>query len=172
MGLHKKCFKEEYDAIIYCDGNLYPKYNVSWGNIVNKLSSSESQIVQSIHEYRGYKPYQECDAISRYKKDSYKNMQAMKKFLRDKKTPENIEMYENTAFCYDPRNVKLQQAFKEFWDIYTTEKITHRDQPLWAYICWKKNIKPYIFNKLNINNAMHKSLFYKTTPGFNGHIYV
>ena len=168
----KNVLKKEYDAIVYCDGQFYPKYNVSWENIVNKLSSSESRIVQSIHPHRGHKLYEECDAISRSKKDSHKNMAAMKKFLKDKKTPENIEMYENTVFCYDPSNVKLQQALKEFWDIYTTKKITHRDQPLWAYICWKHNIKPYIYNQLNNNNTLHKNLFDESCRGFNGHRYL
>ena len=40
---------------------------------------------------------------------------------------------------------KIIDAFKDFWEIYTTEKITFRDQPMWGYILQKHNIKPFLY---------------------------
>uniref|UniRef100_A0A6C0BZN5 Uncharacterized protein n=1 Tax=viral metagenome TaxID=1070528 RepID=A0A6C0BZN5_9ZZZZ len=168
----KTVLNKEYDAIFYCDGHLYPKDYIKWDILVDNMSTSDSEIMQSLHPYRKNSVYEECKCIVQSKKDSKKNMDSMISYLKKNNTPHNISMYENTVFCYNPNNVKLQEALKDFWNIYSTTCLTHRDQPLWAYICWKHNINPIIFNNINIRHTIHDILYNKTRQGFNNHSYV
>ena len=46
----------------------------------------------------------------------------------------NCTLYENTFFGFDPKNVIFQQATTFFWDHYSLEEDSWRDQPLWCYV--------------------------------------
>ena len=138
-------FEKKYDIIFYCDGCYYPKKDIDWEKYGNIIKNCESGILQTQHPH-SHNIFKECDIVVEYKKDTKENMELTKKFFRDNNAPDNCFMTENTAFGYDPNNKKLTDAFSDFWDIYSEEKLSHRDQPLWGYISWKHNIKPIIFN--------------------------
>lgn len=127
-----------YDMVVYCDAYFCPNKAVDWDHLCHM--ANVHGIVQQPHKNN---PYNECDLIAACKKDSRTAMDNMKQFLHDNKCPKNAEMMENTCFAYDPKNTKLLHAFEEFWDIYRTFGITYRDQPLWGYVQYKHEIKPY-----------------------------
>ena len=53
-------------------------------------------------------------------------------------------IYENTAFAYDTTNERAVQCLESFWDLYSSQRMTHRDQPLWAYTLRKHNVVPTV----------------------------
>lgn len=174
MGWHyiKNIMKKDYDAIIYCDGCYYPKNNINWQNFTKMFINTDSGIIQSIHNQRPYDVYGECDAIVKAKRDNRKNMDLMIEFLKKHNLPKDCRMTENTAFGYNPKNKKLTEALEYFWKLYTTESPTYREQPLWAYVSWKHNINPVIFNNKKYDFNMHKLLFNFIGMGFNRHEYI
>ena len=169
MGWHyiKNVLKKKYDAIFYCDGLYNPIVTKPWQKFAKIIEENESGIIQQPHIRNAYK---ECDAIVKFNKDSTENAKNLKVFLEEHNLPTTHEMMENTAFGYDPNNTKITNAFQEFWDIYTTYGICHRDQPLWSYVSWKHNIKPHKMVLTKILNH-HKVFERKGKKGFNGHSY-
>ena len=151
-----------YDMIVYCDGLFFPRNEViGWKRIFDNFETHD--IVQQIHSRNAY---EECNAIVKAKKDTKKRMDNMKQFLINENMPKKFIMTENNTFAYDPNNKKITNAFEFFWMNYL-KNITHRDQPLWSYVLWKKDIKVNINNKLTrlIKRSNNKA-------GFNSHKYV
>ena len=105
-----------------------------------------------------------CRKIVSCKKDTKQRMDNMKKFLEDNEMPHGLLMTSNNVFAYDPNNSRITEAFEYFWNIYLTD-ITHRDQPLWSYVLWKKNVKPHI-------EELKKNMQRCGCTGFRGHRYV
>ena len=174
----KNVMKKEYDVIFYCDAFYYPKKDIDWEKYGDMIINNEFGILQSKHVRN---IFQECKTLINCRKDSKKNMEATMKFFQDNNTPNDCFMTENTAFGYNPNNKKITDTFIEFWNIYSEENLSHRDQPLWGYILWKYNIKPIIFDHLDsikkekrgkkriINKLFSEDL---SIRGFNGHKYV
>ena len=160
----KDIVKKEYDVIVYCDGLMRPvgKPEV-WQEYANTILNHPSGLMQKLHKRDAYK---ECDEIVKVKKDTPERMKKIKEFLKKKGYPKNIKMCENTAFGYDPNNIKLTETFTDFWNEYSTYNTSHRDQPLWGYFQYKHDIKPYI-NKEFFTRFKRESLL-----GFNNHRYV
>ena len=110
------------------------------------------------------------------KKDTHNKIDVTKNFLIKNKMPYNYRITENTAFGYDPNNKKLIEYFNHFWKLYSKENLTHRDQIIWGFICWKYNIYPIIYKKnekdlkkRRIHNYLFK--YNKDSVGFNEHTY-
>ena len=166
MGWHylKEKLNKDYDVIFYCDAIKIPKKKTNWIKIANSILSSDSGIIQQPH-VKGRNIYDECDLIAKCRKDSLENANKTKSFFKENNVPIDIPMMRNTCFGYDPKNEKLQNAFQKFWDLYSEEKLTHRDQPLWGYISWKYDIDP----------ITHKNFFKYFADagkwGFDEHIY-
>ena len=166
--------KREYDVIFFCDVCKYPKLVVNWDRYAELILNNESGCLVSLHPDRANNIYNECEMIFRYGKDTRENMLQMRQYLLKNNMPPNSIMPENTTFAYNPKNEKITKAFTDFWDVYSNECPTHRDQPLWGYMCWKHQIKPIIFNKGRPRHRMHLILYDKianTQQGFNGHTY-
>jgi hypothetical protein len=51
-------------------------------------------------------------------------------------------MYVNTFIGYNPKNPHFREAAQFFWDHYSLEQDSWRDQPLWAYVLYKYKIRP------------------------------
>lgn len=163
--LLEKYVEKTYDAVFYCDGYLAPKITTDWNYYANLITQHESGLVQQKHVRDAY---EECDAIVRYKKDNRERMDKVNKYLLKNNFPNKIIMPENTVFGYNPNNKKLQLAFSNFWNEYSSYTLSHRDQPLWSYILWKNKITP-IFTQNNNMLYLFKNI---GTLGFNGHKYI
>lgn len=143
--LHKEINILDYDMIVYCDGYMVPKSCNIWTTFSSCVK--EFGIVQKLHKRN---IYQECRAIHEKHKDTKTNMNNMIRYFKSLSVPP-IHMYENTAFCYDPSNMKIIQVLDEFWSLYRHLNITYRDQPLWSYILYKNELNPCVKNKLFSN---------------------
>jgi len=142
--LHNIIDISQYTMIVYCDGYMFPKNNTSWLQYLEVIQNTG--LIQALHKKRR-NIYEECDAIHRARKDTMENMKKMKNYLRSLNVPK-IQIYENTAFCYDKTILNLMD---EFWSLYSSLNITYRDQPLWNYLLYKNNVVPYISNTLFSN---------------------
>jgi hypothetical protein len=169
----KEILKKKYDTIFYCDSTYEPKININWEDYSNKIINSKSGIFQTLHK-RNIKD--ELIKIITSEKDTYNKIDVTKNFLIKNKMPYNYRITENTAFGYDPNNKKLIEYFNHFWELYSKETLTHRDQIIWGFICWKYNIYPIIYKKnekdlkkRRIHNYLFK--YNKNSVGFNEHTY-
>ena len=150
-----------YDMIVYCDGYMAPKCNANWKSLCKSVK--KHGIIQTQHKKSNV--LSECDNIGRARKDTRERTAKTKEFLISQGCPDKAIMMANTAFMYDPKNRNLHEAFQYFWDIYSVYNLTYRDQPLWGFVQWKKNIKPSIirpehridFYRSNFHIGIHES---------------
>ena len=160
---------KEYDAIFYCDACNVPECNEKEiEKFADKVMKSNQGIIQRKHPSFAQ---QDLNAIVKMKKDTKENADKTKKFMEAAKTPLDYKPYtENNMFVYCPKNEKLIACMQEFWDTYSKEELTHRDQPLWFHFCYQNKIKaelaegPYTFNKIFTGRGCSR--------GFKGHRYV
>jgi len=78
-------------------------------------------------------------------------------------------MPENTVFGYNPNNNKITNIFNNFWELYSQEKLTHRDQPILGYIYYLYNLHPNYYPE-KMSRKLFKQLI--KSSGFNNHRYV
>jgi hypothetical protein len=71
--------------------------------------------------------------------------------------------------AYDPSNPRFQQVSSFFWDRYSQELDSWRDQPLWSYSLHHFKVKPVVLYKW----GTRRDLFTENleTRGFGGHIH-
>jgi len=160
-----------YDVIIYCDSIYQPRSNLKlFEPYIDKAISSESGIFQITHKSNVFR---ELELIKHGRKDNHENCAITKTYLIEQGMEKNDPMFGNTVFVYDPNNTKLQEAFSRFWDIYSKEKLTHRDQPIWALISKQYSIKPvYDTNDKGYPHSPLLKHFKESKKGFNNHMYV
>jgi hypothetical protein len=74
--------------------------------------------------------------------------------------------------AYDPMNVKYREVSTFFWDRYSQELYSWRDQPLWSYAIHHFKIKPLAFTtkgKTIFGGDMFEEN--RKMMGFGGHAY-
>jgi len=162
--------KHTYDIVVYCDGYLTPRNDVSWDSVVQKVKNAPSGLVQTLHSRT---VYEECEAIVANRKDTVQAINKLRQFMLKMQTPIDTPMYENTAFAYNPNHKRLQRVFQTFWKHYHNEMLSYRDQPLWASILHRVRIVPHIIGSRKTQDHFHSKLWFnRSFVGFNGHIYV
>ena len=164
----KNYLKKDYDIIFYCDCLYYPLFNINWEKYAAEILKCESGIMQQLH---GLDPYRECNSIVLNLRDTQENMDKMIFFLKKNNLPNNIKMMENTAFGYNPNNIKITNAMLDFWNTYSKYEITYRDQPYWGYFSWKHNINPIVKEKKHISTLLYEKVQFNNL-GFNNHVYI
>jgi hypothetical protein len=86
--------------------------------------------------------------IAVYKKNVAANTNASLKWLQKQADfAKQMPYYINKWFAYDPSNPKFQEASSFFWDRYSQELDSWRDQPLWSYVLHHFNITPEVLFK-------------------------
>jgi hypothetical protein len=76
-------------------------------------------------------------------------------------------VYKNALFGYDPTNERFKNMVLDFWNEYSKEVGSWRDQPYWAYFLKKHNMTPLPFP-----TTTYPEMGSGGKKGFNGHIYV
>jgi hypothetical protein len=74
-------------------------------------------------------------------------------------------VYKNARFGYDPSSKRYRDFVLDFWNEYSKEVGSWRDQPYWAYFLRKHKMKPLRFPGRLQQGA-------KGVKGHNGHVYV
>jgi hypothetical protein len=72
--------------------------------------------------------------------------------------------------AYDPSNLRFQEASTFFWDRYSQELDSWRDQPLWSYTLHHFNITPAVLFKKSERREWFIMLP-AATRGFGGHLH-
>lgn len=165
----KEVLRIDYDIIYFCDATRSPDPNTNWEELSENILLHPHQIGQRVHNSS---PYEECKNIVKFRKDTQKNADKTVEWLKEMGVPENKTLcYENTAFGYNPNSEFIQNIFSEFWNIYTTTDITHRDQPSWSYVVWKNGVKPYIIDNSGNRKKINKMFPEGGKQGNNSHRY-
>ena len=140
--LLKDKFNVEYDIIIYCDAYLSPINKPKiWDKVITQTIESPNGIVQSPHPWNKC-PFKECDDIVKLTKDNLHNINKTKQLFIEKGLSKNSGLWENITFCYYTKNDNVKKLFNTLWELYSSEKYTHRDQPLYALAVHLSNITP------------------------------
>jgi len=159
-----------YDCVYYCDVHWSPDFNLDWTKISQSFVSKEFPFAQDVHtdinvQRLGIR--EECNLIIRHRRDSSHNINKTINFFEANFPSVNLnasQYFENTMFGYNPNSNKVKCITSEFWDIYTSNDITFREQVLWNLLLLKNNLIP--MHHLNI-----RSLF-KKTGVYGDHIYI
>lgn len=155
-----------YDAVFYCDAAFVPQAAAPWKRFVRQIKSSECGMLTRSHPL-GRTPFTECQGIEDSRKDCKENMDEMRQFLVLRNCSESYRISQNTTFGYDPQNARFREATEEFWAAYSTLLRTHRDQPLWGYICFKHQLEAATFDAVPRETCFKKL----GRRGFNNHKY-
>jgi len=140
-----------YEFVFYCDAYRYPKYDINWNNICDKLEKDESGIIQYKHKCFGKMSInKEMKMIVECKKDTQLAMNNTSKYLQSIDSTINLDThqyFENTCFGIHMKNKNAINHCNDFWKYYI-DCPSYRDQPVWNFIYLKNNTKPYIDEKL------------------------
>jgi hypothetical protein len=130
-------------AIFYFDGHFTPSAK---GERLVKLAESIKEYKFGLAQRQSPK---RRTAIAEFKKilekgkDIKKNVDASIEWLQAQPDfHNNCTLYRNANFGYDPTNVHFQEAAQYFWDHYSKEEDSWRDQPLWCHTLAHFHVKP------------------------------
>jgi len=137
------------DFVGYCDGHMAPVFQ-NWSQITDKIQAHDFGFLQSIHHNKDVLNggiLREVQEIVKHRKDSKERIEKTIHFFQQYDPSVRLDYpqyFENNRFMYKFQDEKFRQITSEFWDIYTKEDITYRDQPLWNYLLLKNNLKPLV----------------------------
>ena len=156
-----KILERTYDLVVYCDAYLAPNPKSSWEQINAAVHESEFGLMQFTHGDKAVIEnglIEEMKQIVFWDRDTAESMNATIDFFRSLAPEVDLRKpgfyFENTVFAYDPQNESYQKQSAEFWEIYTQEAITYRDQPLWNFLLLKNSFVPVTHDPL-------KEMFYR-----------
>jgi len=153
-------------TVFYFDGYFAPQNNPSgFLHMSAAIHDSEVGFAQVNHPFDKHRtPLQEFEGILELKKDIPSNVEKSIEWLNAQ--PDfynNCTLYANWYFGFDPTNSDFQQATQFFWDHYSQEEDSWRDQPLWCYTLGHFHLRPIPMQPL-----FHMHL---TRMGHKGHRY-
>jgi hypothetical protein len=145
---------ERCDIVFYGDAYLLnPIDEPYWQDLGRTIRQSEGGLMQNRQPYTHDIP-QELRRILQGGKDGREHVEQTRKWLKTNKFYRDtrnkrkaILVYKNALFGYDPNNAKFRTMVTEFWDIYSQEQGSWRDQPYWAYFLAVHGITPIHFPK-------------------------
>jgi hypothetical protein len=77
------------------------------------------------------------------KKELPKNVHASLAWMKEQEDfKDKVQMYQCTYFLYDPSSKNFRDATEFFWNMYSQELDSWRDQPLIAYTLHHFDMKP------------------------------
>jgi hypothetical protein len=130
-------------AIFYFDGHFTPSAK---GERLVKLAESIKKYEFGLAQRQSPKrrsALAEFDKILQMGKDIKKNVNASIAWLHSQPDfHNNCTLYRNANFGYDPTNVHFQEAAEYFWEHYSKEEDSWRDQPLWCHTLAHLHVKP------------------------------
>lgn len=150
------------------DGFCRPKekHSERYKRLARAILDSAEGLFQNRHEV-DQGPIHELNRILAKKKDIRPNVQASKAWLEQQPDFDpNLPMYVNTFIGYNPKNERFQLVARFFWDRYSLELDSWRDQPLWSYALHKYKMHP---TRLGTYKALFQQVF--RNGGFGGHRY-
>ena len=145
---------KSYDVVFYCDAYVVPNTNMrrpikSWNKIISDIMNEKTfPFMQKKHERTDVCKggiMAECYNIKENNRDSSESIQKTINFFKNYDSDVNLQYpqyFENTVFGYKFNDKTIRDFTRKFWEIYTKEDITYRDQPLWNFLLLKYDYKP------------------------------
>ena len=155
-------------AVFFMDGFCGPKMKHSerYKRLAKAIYQSEFGLFQNEHDI-AVGPLDELDRILERHKDIAKNVEASKAWLNAQPDfSPDATIYANHYIGYNPKSPYFQKAAEFFWNRYSSEEDSWRDQPLWAYALDRFHITP---TRLGTFDALFKEYFKRM--GHAGHRY-
>jgi len=159
---------KSYDVVFYCDAWVIPNTNMrrsikSWNKIISDIMNEKTfPLVQKNHERKFVCEggiLTECDYIVNQNRDSSESIQKTINFFKNYDSDVNLQYpqyFENTTFGYKFNDKTIRDFTRKFWEIYTKEDITYRDQPLWNFLLLKYDYKPLECDYLSCKSKSRK----------------
>eukprot|EP00526_Cylindrotheca_closterium_P003721 CAMPEP_0113650274 /NCGR_PEP_ID=MMETSP0017_2-20120614/26747_1 /TAXON_ID=2856 /ORGANISM="Cylindrotheca closterium" /LENGTH=1366 /DNA_ID=CAMNT_0000562767 /DNA_START=208 /DNA_END=4305 /DNA_ORIENTATION=+ /assembly_acc=CAM_ASM_000147 len=147
MGWKYDQIREGCDAVYYMDANimLHAKQS-TWMEMAATISSTEPGLMQFKHNQGRNGISDEFRMIQRKRKDYPENVQRSLTWVRAQPDFEDhIPIYMNQVFGYNPKSPTYQKLSQGFWDHYSKEGYSSRDQPLWAFMVHRYHVAPLAF---------------------------
>lgn len=171
LGWKYERIREGCDAVYYMDSNIQLKANQStWMEMSATISSTEPGLMQMKHQQNRSGILDEFAAITKWKKDHGGNIQKSIAWLTAQPDFKNdIPIYMNQLFGYNPKSLTYQRLSQGFWDHYSKEEDSWRDQPLWAFMVHRYNVTPLQFPEENFKRIW--KVPNRVNMGFHDHRY-
>ena len=135
-------------AVFYMDSSNLPVMNDTlWTNLATTISQMEPGLMQMQHPTNNRSGiFSELYDIIAAQKDYRLNIEKTIRWLkRQPDYEEATTIYLNQLFGYDPCSPIYQRVSNAFWEHYSLELDSWRDQPLWAFMLHRYNVSPIPF---------------------------
>ncbi|CAJ1955603.1 unnamed protein product [Cylindrotheca closterium] len=137
---------QECKAVFYMDACLRPSENQTmWRELADIIATDETGtgLMQWPHPKNRSGVIGEFLAIKDSKKDIDKNIvKSLQWMIAQEDLDVKAKIYMNENFGYDPNSQVYRELSQAFWDQYSLEEDSWRDQPLWAFMLHRYNITP------------------------------
>ena len=151
----------EYDVVFYCDAWIIPNNKKNWEAFAKKISeNAKFPFAQADHNKEVCRTggiNAEFERILISDRDTSQSIEYTKKFLQKYDNSVHFDYpqyFENTCFGYDFNSKIVREITNELWNLYTTNEISYRDQPLWNFLLLKHNVVPIKQNDLKDNSIV------------------
>jgi hypothetical protein len=135
----------ECKAVFYFDSCLTPAENQTlWRELADQIyNDHESGLMQSIHPNNRSGVISEFLAIQHSHKDIEGNIvKSLNWMIGQDDFDPTATVYLNENFGYNPNSYVYQKTSKAFWERYSLEEDSWRDQPLWSFMLHRFNVIP------------------------------
>lgn len=163
---------QECKVAFYMDACLRPTQNQTlWRGLAEMIASDESAgLMQSLHPKNRTGVVGEFLAIQNSKKDVPANIvTSLQWMIAQKDLDPKAPIYLNENFGYNPKSPVYQRVSQAFWDHYSMEEDSWRDQPLWAFMLHRYNVTPMPYPPNVYDNLWGRNR--GKLLGHNGHEY-
>ena len=159
---------KNYDVVFYCDAWVIPNTNIanathSWNKITSDIMNENTfPFLQKNHQWKIVREggiLSELKKIREANRESSENIKKTINFFENYDSTINLQYpqyFENTAFGYAFNSKTIRDFTRKFWEVYTTEDISIRDQPLWNFLLLKYNYIPLLNEYLTQKPPRHK----------------
>mmetsp|Transcript_9145 Transcript_9145/g.21798 ORF Transcript_9145/g.21798 Transcript_9145/m.21798 type:complete len:377 (+) Transcript_9145:137-1267(+) len=163
---------KECKSVFYMDACLRPSENQTmWREFAEIIANDETGVglMQWPHQKNRSGVIGEFLAIKYSRKDIDANIvKSLQWMIAQDDLDTNALIYMNENFGYDPNSETFQKVSQAFWDRYSLEEDSWRDQPLWAFMMHRYNITPIPYP------VEYKKVWQRNNGrslGHDGHIY-
>ena len=148
QGYHHPTIQSNCQTILYCDASSSIKYPMKTIlKLASTVKESKEGLAQHLHKKGRKSISEEFEAILRLEKDNQVNVNASLEWFHAQPDFQNeMPIYENNYFLYDPDNSFVRNMTDFFWNRYSMEVDSWRDQPLWTYTLFHHGFSPLVPN--------------------------
>lgn len=138
-----------FDYVYYSDVHLSPNHHLNWLELSKCISHNDFPFIQDVHsnpDVRQKGIGYELKEIVKHERDTQEQVLKTRDFLKERFPNVNLnspKFFQNTVFGYEYESQLVRLMLRRFWEIYSNNDITFRDQPLWNIILKNNNLTPF-----------------------------